>query len=342
MKFGPVAVSDASGAILAHSIGLGATRLRKGRVLDTVDLRALHAAGHEQVTVARLDATDMDEDAAALALARALVPDPKAAGLALKPVGTGRVNIVAQGPGVLKLRAAQVHAVNAIDPAITVATLPDLMRMDPGAMAATVKIIAYGVASSAVAQACAAGQGAVQLLPPVLRRASLIQTRVRPEEDGAKGHAITAARLERMGVALDPVCVVPHQIAPLAQALEQATGELVLILTGSATSDLYDTAPEALRRAGGQMAHFGMPVDPGNLLFLGQLGARPVIGLPGCAKSPALNGADWVMERIICGLDVTPADIMSMGVGGLLKEIPTRPRPRRQGEPAQHRTAPVD
>ena len=71
-----------------------------------------------------------------------------------------------------------------------------------------------------------------------------------------------------------------------------------------------------------------MPVDPGNLLFLGHLGDRPVIGLPGCARSPALNGADWVLERVICGQEVTSADIAAMAVGGLLKEIPTRPQPR--------------
>ena len=129
-------------------------------------------------------------------------------------------------------------------------------------------------------------------------------------------------------MALAPPVLVPHRIDPLAGALRAADSDLLLVLTGSATSDLFDTAPEALRAAGGQVAHFGMPVDPGNLLFLGHLGARPVIGLPGCAKSPALNGADWVLERVICGVPVTAADIMAMGVGGLLKEIPTRPRPR--------------
>jgi molybdenum cofactor cytidylyltransferase len=71
-----------------------------------------------------------------------------------------------------------------------------------------------------------------------------------------------------------------------------------------------------------------MPVDPGNLLFFGQLGGMPVIGLPGCARSPALNGADWVLERLICGLPVTSGDVADMGLGGLLKEVPSRPRPR--------------
>jgi molybdenum cofactor cytidylyltransferase len=101
-----------------------------------------------------------------------------------------------------------------------------------------------------------------------------------------------------------------------------------MILTGSATSDVRDTAPSGVVRAGGDVIHYGMPVDPGNLLFLGRVGTRPVIGLPGCARSPALNGADWVLERVLCGVSVEASDIAAMGVGGLLKEIPTRPRPR--------------
>jgi molybdenum cofactor cytidylyltransferase len=126
--------------------------------------------------------------------------------------------------------------------------------------------------------------------------------------------------------------MVDHDAQAIATALKSADAPLICILTGSATSDLHDTAPEGLRRAGGTVAHFGMPVDPGNLLFLGHLGDRPVIGLPGCARSPALNGADWVLERLICGVTVTPADIAAMGVGGLLKEIPSRPRPRRAAD----------
>ena len=85
-----------------------------------------------------------------------------------------------------------------------------------------------------------------------------------------------------------------------------------------------------LHGPGGTVTRFGIPVDPGNLLFLGQLGARPVIGLPGCARSPALNGADWVLERLACGIEVTADDLSAMGVGGLLKEIPIRPQPRER------------
>lgn len=321
--------------MLAHSLPLpGGGRLSKGKRLDADDLAALAKAGVDTVTVARLEPGDVGEDEAALALARALVPEPERAALILQPVGTGRVNLLAKGPGLARIRPEQVHAVNAADPAITLATVPEWQRMEPGGMVATVKIIAYGVPGAALESACAAGQGALALCPPVMSQAVLIETRVGAGQGKAsdKGRRVMAARLARLGVTLAEPVSVAHSEAPLADALAAADKQagLILVLTGSATSDIRDVAPQALRRVGGTVAHFGMPVDPGNLLFIGELGGRPVVGLPGCARSPVLNGADWVMERLICAVAVDGAAIRRMGVGGLLKESPARPRPRRQ------------
>lgn len=334
MEFGERSLSEAAGAILAHSVALPGGRLRKGVRLGDAELAALRAAGIERVTVARLGVGDVHEDEAALAVARALVPDVTAAGLVLKPVGTGRVNVHSTGPGVLRLDAARVAALNGADPAITLATLPEWQRVMADEMVATVKIIAYGVPRAALDAACAGGDGAIALSSPRIGSAMLIQTTVEgAAEEGKlveKGRRTIAERLSRLGVTLGVKKVVPHRTAALADAIsEAADAEMILILTGSATSDPRDVAPEALRRAGGAVAHVGMPVDPGNLLFLGSLGPVPVIGLPGCVRSPALNGADWVMERIICGVTVTPQMITGMGVGGLLKEIPQRPQPRQ-------------
>lgn len=329
MEFGEVDVDAAAGAILAHSVAIeGRGRLRKGKLLDAADLERLRASGCRRLTVARLEPGDIDEDTAAQRLAAALVPDPDAAGLELRAVGTGRVNLHATGPGIARIDVAQVNAVNRCDPALTLATVMPWHRMAAGEMVATVKVIAYGVAGSAVARACSAGRSALALRQPVLASAALIQTSVGGPDTTAKGQRVIADRLERLGVALAPPRLVAHQVGALAQALRAAHADLLLVLTGSATSDIRDVAPEAVRAAGGNVAHFGMPVDPGNLLFLGALDGRPVIGLPGCARSPALNGADWIMERVICGVTPTPAEIMGMGVGGLLKEIPTRPHPR--------------
>jgi molybdenum cofactor cytidylyltransferase len=146
-----------------------------------------------------------------------------------------------------------------------------------------------------------------------------------------KGAEAVRARLRALGVGEIEAVTVSHDAAAIADALRAATGALLLILTASATSDRRDVGPAAVVAAGGRIDRFGMPVDPGNLLFLGDLGGRPVVGLPGCARSPKLNGADWVLERLVARLPVGDADIAAMGVGGLLKEIPARPEPRAGG-----------
>ncbi|MDG4650043.1 molybdopterin-binding protein [Roseibacterium sp. SDUM158017] len=330
MKFGPVPVAKAEGGLLAYSLQLPGGRLGKGRVLRREDLLALAEAGIAEVTVATLDPGDVDENAAARRLAEALVGDPAAAGLQLDAAFTGRVNIRATGPGIVALDAEAIHRLNAVDPMITLATVPPWQRVADGTMVGTVKIISYAVAAAHLDAACRAGAGALRRLPPVLRDADLIVTRVSgaPARRDEKGIAAVAGRLEALGMALAGVETVEHEAGAVAAALGRATAGLSLILTGSATSDAGDVAPSGLVRAGGRLIRFGMPVDPGNLLFLGEIGARPVIGLPGCARSPALNGADWVLERVACGVPVTSTDIAAMGVGGLLKEIPTRPQPR--------------
>ena len=326
MRFGPVPLPEAVGAILAHSIAVPGGRLRKGLRLDAAHVAQLRQAGLSEVTAARLDPGDMDEDAAAAALAMALAEGR--GGIRQSAPGTGRVNLIAEGPGVVRLDTDALRAANAIDPMITVATLPDLCQIGRGGMIATIKIISYAVAGDLVGRACDISRGAVTLAAPQHRSATLIVTETAAGA-GDKGVAAIEARLNALDMTLAQLLHCPHEAESLARALGSAKGDIILILTASATSDTHDTAPEALRMAGGSVTRFGMPVDPGNLLFLGHLGARPVIGLPGCARAPALNGADWVLSRVACGIDVTSADIAAMGVGGLLKEIPSRPMPRR-------------
>ncbi len=104
----------------------------------------------------------------------------------------------------------------------------------------------------------------------------------------------------------------------------------MLVSGASAIVDRRDVVPAGIVAAGGAIEHFGMPVDPGNLILLGRVEEMPVLGLPGCARSPKLNGFDWVLQRLVAGLEVGPAEVMAMGAGGLLKETAARPLPRAQ------------
>lgn len=334
MKFGPVPLGAAEGAILAHSMRAPAPgadgktyKIAKGTVLTADHLRDLAEGGTDHVIAARLEPGDVHEDAAATQLADAVLSG--ATGLRARNASTGRVNLVADHAGVVSVDAAAILAANLLNPGITIATVPCWQRTGADGLVATIKIIPYAVPGDKLALACAAARGAIDLHAPKVATLTLIETRISPDTPPDKGRRAMAARAANFDAQLTPRIVVAHDAAAIAAALADAPGEVLMVLSGSATSDIGDVAPEGVRLAGGQVDHYGMPVDPGNLLFIGRLGHRPVIGLPGCARSPALNGADWVLERVICGVPVTPTDIAAMGVGGLLKEIPSRPMPRR-------------
>ncbi len=340
MKFGPVPVALAEGALLAHSVRLAGQVLKKGKVLTADDIAALAGEDVTEVTVAQLEQGDLGEDEAAARIAAALAPETGIQGAEAQEISvtapfTGRVNLHATRLGVMVLDTAAIAHANQIDEAITVATLPDFSRVSPRQLLATVKIIPYAVNERAVAavEMALTGTAAIDVRPVVRPSASLILTRTpgMPDKLANKGADAVVQRLTALGIDLAARHEVAHETRALADAVVIAKGEIVLILTASATSDRQDVGPAALIAAGGTLERFGMPVDPGNLLFLGELAGRPVIGLPGCARSPKLNGADWVLERIACGIDVTTDQIAAMAVGGLLKEIPSRPQPRSGG-----------
>jgi len=333
VKFGPVAIDEAEGAVLAHAVTAGGRRYHKAHRLSGEDVATLKAAGIVEVVAAVLAADDLSEDAAATRIAAAM----KRRNIDARPATTGRVNLHADAAGVFTVDVAMINAINAVDPAITIATLAQHTPVEPGQMVATVKIIPFAVADSLVEQAvgiCAAGEVfAVNAYRPV--NVGVIQTVLPGSKPSVldKTLRITENRLARSGSRVTVERRMPHEVAPVAEAAAALArdNDFVVIFGASAMSDFADVVPAAIETAGGTVIRAGMPVDPGNLLVLGTLGGKRVIGAPGCARSPKENGFDWVLDRLIAGLDVTSSDIAGMGVGGLLMEIPTRPQPR---EPA--------
>ncbi|GAB4179077.1 MAG: molybdopterin-binding/glycosyltransferase family 2 protein [Thalassobaculales bacterium] len=338
MRFGPVPVAEALGAVLAHSTRAGGRTLKKGRVLTAAELEALAASGVATVTVAILDAGDLAEDEAARRVAEA-VGGP---GLSLSAPFTGRCNLYAEAAGILAYDAGALDGLNLIDEAVTLAVVPPFSRVTPGQMVGTLKIIPFAAPRAAVERAEALGRGLLRLHPFRALAAGLVQTvlpTVKPSVlDGTV--ETTRARLEGLGARLAGELRCAHDRAAVAAAIaaRRAAGDdLVLLFGASAVVDRRDVLPAGIVAAGGEVTHFGMPVDPGNLLLVGDVGGTPVIGMPGCARSPKLNGFDWVLERLVAGLPVTRAEIMRMGAGGLLKEIASRPLPRGQAGAAPAR-----
>lgn len=339
MKFGAVPPAEALGATAVHTIRQGALVLKKGTVVGPGEVAALEAAGIRDIVVARLEPGDVSEDAAAAEIAAAVA----GAGVHVERAFTGRANLFAETAGVLVVDKDAVDALNRVDEAITFATLPAYKPVVAGEMIATVKIIPFAVAVSARDAALAGiAKPLLRVAPYRIRKVGVISTLLPGLAAKVidKTLKITAERLAPAGAAIVAERRVPHERAALARALDDVLkegAELVIVFGASAIADRRDVIPAALETVGGKIEHFGMPVDPGNLLMIGNARGHAVLGAPGCARSPKENGFDWVLMRLLAGLPIAREDITGFGVGGLLMEIVTRPQPRVETVPEKGR-----
>jgi molybdenum cofactor cytidylyltransferase len=331
VKFGPVAVEEAEGAILAHSARHEGGTIRKGTILSRKHLDDLARAGVAEVVVARLDPDDVHEDEAAGLLAKAVA----GAAVHVETPFTGRSNLYAETAGVLAVDKALIDRLNRIDPAITVATLPEFAVVEAGRMVATVKIIPFAVPRAKLDAAIAVARDGKAIAVSAFRplKIGLVATELPALKPSVmdKTRRLLEERLSSAGAYVIEEKRVPHEADAVGAALEklkEAGSDLLIAFGASAMVDGRDVLPAGIEAAGGEVEHIGMPVDPGNLLILGKLGGTPVIGAPGCARSPKENGLDWVLRRLLAGIAVKPEDVTALGVGGLLMEIVSRPQPR--------------
>jgi molybdenum cofactor cytidylyltransferase len=330
MKFGPVAPDDAIGGVTVHAIRQNGFVLKKGTQIGAAEADQLKKAGVERIVVARLEDGEVSEDAAAASIAEAVAGE----GVTVERAFTGRSNLFAATPGVLVVDRDAVDRINRVGEAITFATLPAYKPVVEGEMIATVKLIPFGVEKDLCdAAVVAAKAGRLRVAPFKIKRVGIVSTMLPGLAPKVidKTLRVTAERLAPAGATIIAERRVAHDQKELTPAIAEMLSlgaELVLVFGASAIADRRDVIPASIENVGGVVEHFGMPVDPGNLMLIGHANNVPVLGAPGCARSPKENGFDWVLMRLLAGLEVTRADVTGMGVGGLLMEIVTRPQPR--------------
>ena len=333
MKFGPVPVAESAGAINAHSVRIDNGRIAKGKFIDPDDIAALQASAIESIIVAKLEDGDIHEDAAAMKIASAL----SGSDTNISEAFTGRVNLFADTSGVLVFDSALVHAVNGVHESVTLATLPAGAMAQAGQMIATIKIIPFAIVEDILTQVL----GEISNFSDSFaiagfknHKVGLVATQITGTSEKMldKSARLLADRLERLGSSLGEEIRCAHTEDAVAGAINELVSagfEPVIIFGASATVDRRDMVPSGIIAAGGGVDHFGMPVDPGNLLLIGHLGEARIVGAPGCARSPAENGFDRVLELMMAGQPVTSQTLTAMGAGGLYKEILSRPQLRK-------------
>jgi len=336
MKFAPVALSEAKGKILGHNIaGANGQRLfRKGKPLTDEDLENLRALGRITVYVAEIESDDVDENKAARRVAEAIC----GAGLHISGGSSGRVNLLADEMGILRIDVDRLVQLNEFD-GITLATMLNHSPVHSRQIVATVKIIPYAVPESIVSAAEAIASGSRPIVRvdalPALSVGMILSGSTSIHQRLISDFAPLRDRIEKLGSSVDRVDFVALDdesdeaaLADMLKAQLSAGIKLILLAGETAIMDAHDIIPHAVVRAGGMIESVGAPVDPGNLLMLAYLNDVPVVGAPGCARSRKTNIVDWILPRLLVGDPLTRRDIVELGHGGLLQDVHERGMPR--------------
>ncbi|WP_298819456.1 molybdopterin-binding protein [Chloroflexus sp.] len=326
----------AVGHILCHNLAdaQGRKAFSKGRRLQTEDLARLAELGIAAVRVAVLAPDDVHEDEAAVRLAQ-IVAGP---GVAIGEPHAGRVNLRATVDGLLLIDAEGLLSINLID-GLTVATLPSYTLVTAGQMLATIKIIPFAVPAADLSQAATTSSGGVMRVTMLTRQrigvalVSSLAGRARVARVMLPAISGRIADLGATMVAQREVLPDEAEVAAGLVELIESGADLIIAAGETSVVDRDDVIPRAVRRLGGEIAHYGAPVEPGNLLLLAYLpgadGDIPVIGAPGCVRSRDQNIVDLILPRLMAGERLGRREIAALGLGGLLGAVRQEARSHR-------------
>jgi hypothetical protein len=326
MRFEERTISAALGTILMHNVAdaTGKRTLKKGIRIEEEHLAQLTESGRPTVEVAVLEADDVHEDDAALALAEAMhTPD-----LFFSNPRGGRTNLRTTVDGLLEVDAERLLAVNVLS-GFAVATRRQHTVVGPGQETdnvATLKIVPYAVHHSDLDRAlelAGTRPGIVEMRPfEQGRRVALLFVAEPSAQEKTRDQYLspTQTRLARLRAKIVAVEAVGQDEAAIAAAAARlAAGSDLLIIAGQ-TSVIHedDTTLRALRQAGARTTLSGAPVEPGNLLALAYFPDAPVMCAPGCAKGLKRNVVDLVLPRLLLGDRLDRQDVAALGLGGFL------------------------
>ena len=328
MQFGSFKLDKAKGLILAHSLKLENLNIRKGTIITQEHINELVKNNINSIVCARLSNNDIEENKAAIIISKSFSHKS----LKFSKSKTGRINIFSKYNGLLNYSINSLMKFNLVDEGIALALLSQNSLVKEKQLIGTLKIIPYSLPRKITTQFNVLNQF-IKVKPIKEKRFALIQTIFSKTKLSSVNKTLeeTKSRVEVLKGNLLNDVICQHSEDELIKKINlliKKDIDILLISCASAVSDRNDILPKSIVSLGGKILHFGMPVDPGNLLILASLNKKYIIGMPGCARSPSLNGLDLILRMLVVDIKINKDLIASLGAGGLLKDTKFRPMPR--------------
>lgn len=325
-----IPVEQAQGMVLCHDItrivpgeGKGPA-FRKGHIIEDGDIPTLLRLGKEHIYVWDLAEGLLHEDDAAARIAAAIAGP----GVTLTQPCEGRINLLADRRGLLKIDVDVLRRLNAIEE-VTIATIHGDAVVSPGQMLAGTRVVPLVVGKERIEQveAVTAETGPIVSVRPFRPlRVGVVTTggEVYHGRIKDKFGPVLRRKFEDLGCSVMRQVIVPDDMDMTVRAIRQllAEGAEMIAVTGGMSVDPDDLSPSSIRAAGGEVVTYGSPTFPGAMFMLAYLGEIPVVGLPGCVMYHKASIFDLTVPRLVAGERLAKTDIVELGHGGLCAMCP--------------------
>jgi len=319
-----IAVQDAVGMVLAHDVTCivpGKTKgpaFRKGHIVREVDLPVLLNIGKERLYVLEIKPGMVHEDEAAQRIAAAAAGP----GLKLSAPCEGRINLVAEYTGLLKIDVTALNELNALGD-VVFATIHGNHRVEMKQAVGGTRIIPLITDEVKVRQAeqiCIRHHPLISIKPFRRYSVGLITT----GSEVYKGRIedtfgpVVKRKFEELGSRVIRQISVSDDIDMTLAAIHECRqmGVELIALTGGMSVDPDDQTPASIRASGASVVSYGAPTFPGAMFMLAYLDGIPIVGLPGCVMYHKSSIFELIVPRLLAGEKISQRDISEMGHGG--------------------------
>ena len=322
---------ESLGSVIAQTYHLPGKTISKGTVVTSEIVDYFKEGDVQNILCAVPDKGDIHEDEAANIISNAI----DRSHIYIESASTGRVNFKSRSLCLVRYKRDLIKKVNLVDESIAFSIVEHNQLLAKNDLIATLKIIPFFTKKKYVDQVISilANNELFKTHSLNKKEVSLIQTTFEWQKKSMfkATSTVTRNRLEALDCSLNEEKLIRHDYKVLCSEIRSSikSGIDILLISGaSAITDRSDYIPKAILSEGGEIIQYGLAVDPGNLLLVGKIDNTTIIGMPGCARSPKLNGFDWVLQLLMADIPVVKEELADMGAGGLLMEIASRPLPR--------------
>lgn len=319
-----VRIEYAVGMVLGHDVTqiipgeYKGPRFRRGHKIRKEDIPEFLKIGKEHVFVMELKSGILHEDDAAIRLGKAF------SGENIKKTvpSEGKVTFYSKIKGLLKINLPLLHRIN-LSKNIILSVIHQYTPCTPGMAIGATRIISLTVPEKEIEKVenwCEKFGPIIEVLPyrkfnigVVVTGNEIFYRRIQNGFDNSVGK-----RISYFGSKVVKKIIVPDNVDQISKALLEiynANTDLLLI-TGGLSVDPDDVTRAGIKKAGAKIIFYGTPVLPGAMFLYGNIGEKPILGLPACVFYHKATLFDIIFPRILAGEPVSRKDISLLGHGG--------------------------